>query len=121
MNNPAIQERTLGKIQIYLKPKDRIKGSTFLQRLQPKQLYRELVRSAKEDGLLNASVYQTHSGFSLNDPVRMAHVELDNSDLALCVELIDEKQKLEAFCTKHAALLKGKLIIFKAVEFWEIN
>lgn len=121
MVNNSIQERTLGKIQIYLKPKDQVKAEGFFAKWQPKQLYRELVKYAKIDGLLNASVYQTHSSYSFGEPVRINHVELSNHDLAVCVELIDEKQKLEQFCIKHAALLRGKMIVFKAVEFWELT
>jgi PII-like signaling protein len=70
---------------------------------------------------MNASVYQTHSGYSLHGNISTHHAELDNADLSLCVELIDEKQKLEAFCIKHTALLRGKMIVYKAVEFWEIK
>ena len=92
-----------------------------MQRLRPKQIYSELIKFAKEDKLLHASVYQTHSGFSLNGPIHTIHVELDNSDLSLCVELIDEKQNLEAFCIKHASILYGKMIVFKPVEFWNVK
>lgn len=120
-NENQINERSLGKLQIFIKPKERVKGQSIMQRLQPKQTYRELIKFAKEDKLLHASVYQTHSGFSLNEPIRTAHVELDNTDLALCVELIDEKQRLEAFCVKHAAMLSGKMIVFKQVEFWDVK
>ncbi len=120
MNNPII-EQSLGKIQIYIKPRDKIQGSGFLHRLKPKQLYRELVKYAKEDHLMNASVYQTHHGYSMHGKISTQHAELDNADLSLCVELIDEKEKLEAFCQKHAELLKGKMIVYKAVEFWEIK
>ena len=119
--NVQIEERSLGKIQIFIKPKDKVKSESLMQRLRPKQIYRELVKSAKDEGLLHASVYQSHSGFYLDQPVQVAHVELDNSDLALCVELIDKKQKLEAFCKKNADILNGKLIVYKAVEFWEIT
>jgi PII-like signaling protein len=84
-------------------------------------LFREIVQYAKDDQLMNAAVYQTHSGYSLHGKINTAHVELDNADLVLCVELIDEKTKLEEFCRKHAEILKGKLIVFKAVEFWEIK
>ncbi|MBF9252249.1 DUF190 domain-containing protein [Pontibacter sp. 172403-2] len=120
-NSGEIIERALGKLQIYIKPKDKLKGVSLMERLRPKQIYREIVKNAKAEGLMNASVYQTHSGFSLNDKIRVAHPELDNSDLALCVELIDEKPKLEAFCKNNAALLKGRMIVFKAVEFWDIK
>lgn len=121
MNNSNIIEKPLGKIQIYLKPKDKIKSTSIIEMLKPKQLYRELIKYAKNDGLMNASVYHTHCSFSLNDKIRMAHPELDNADVALCLELIDEKSKLEEFCKKHGSLLKGKMIVFKAVEYWEIT
>ena len=122
MNNTnEIVEKPLGKIQIFIKPKDKIKGVSLLERLLPKQIYREILRNAKQDGLMMASVYQTHSGFALNDKIQVAHSEYDNANLALCVELIDEKHKLEAFCLKNTALLKGRMIVYKAVEFWEIN
>ncbi|QNF31198.1 DUF190 domain-containing protein (plasmid) [Adhaeribacter swui] len=122
MSNPIkINERPLGKIQIFIKPKDKLKEDSLIRRLLPKQIYREIVKNARQDGLMMASVYQSHSGFALNDKIRVAHPEYDNADLALCVELMDEKHKLEAFCLKNVALLKGRMIIYKAVEFWEIN
>lgn len=121
MTKPAIIEKAFGKIQIYLKPGDKIPGTGFMSRFTGRQLYREIVQYAKDDHLMNASVYQTHIGYSMHGKISVAHVELDNSDLSICVELIDERHKLEDFCRKHAELLKGKMIVFKAVEFWEIN
>jgi PII-like signaling protein len=121
MNNQPIIERSLGKIQIYVKPKEKASGSGLMHKLNPKQLYRELVKYAKDDNLMNASVYQTHHGYSLHGKITTHNIESDNSDLFVCVELIDEKQKLETFCIKHAEALKGKMIVFKAVEFWEIK
>ncbi|MFA6084849.1 DUF190 domain-containing protein [Mucilaginibacter sp.] len=120
-NNQVITERTLGKIQIYLKPKDKLPGSGLMSRLKPKQLYREIVQYAKDDRLMNASVYQTHHGYSMHGEIRAHHYELDNQDLSLCIELIDEKKKLEDFCIKHAELLKDKMIVYRAVEFWELK
>jgi PII-like signaling protein len=121
MNNPPIIEQSLGKIQIYVKPKEKIQATGLLHSLRSRQLYRELVKYAKDDHLMNASVYQTHHGYSLHGKIASHHVELENESLSVCVELIDEKQKLEAFCAKHADLLRGKMIVFKAVEFWEIK
>ncbi|MET4081297.1 PII-like signaling protein [Pedobacter sp. UYP30] len=121
IKEPTIIEKNLGKLQIYLKPKDKIKQLGFMGRLTSKQLYKEIVQYAKDDQLMNASVYQTHSGYSMHGKITTEHVELDNADLLLCVELIDEKYKLENFCKKHAELLTGKMIVFKAVEFWEIK
>ncbi|KAA8485570.1 PII-like signaling protein [Arcticibacter tournemirensis] len=115
-----ITEHIYGKLQIYVQPKEKVQAENLLHRLRSRQLYRELVKYAKDDHLINATVYQTHHGYSLHGKISGHHVELANEDLAMCVELIDEKSKLEAFCEKHAALLKGKMIVFKAVEFWQI-
>ena len=110
----------MGKIKIYLKPKDKIEGGSFMDKLKPKQIYRELVKAARDDGILSAAVYNTHSSFVLGDKIRTTHVELENNETALCLELIDGKEKLETFCKKHAKLLRDKMIVFKAVEYWEI-
>jgi len=121
MIKERIIEQAFGKIQIYIKPKEKVQAENILHRLRSRQLYRELVKYAKEDHLINASVYQTHHGYSLHGKISSHHVELANEDLSMCVELIDEKQKLEAFCIKHAELLRGKMIVFKPVEFWQIK
>lgn len=118
IKKPEIIEKSLGKIQIYLKPKDKIKQTGFMSRLTSKPLYREIIQYAKNEELMNASVYQTHSGYSMHGKITTAHVEMDNADLVWCVELIDEKYKLESFCKKYAELLKEKMIVFKAVEYW---
>jgi PII-like signaling protein len=120
-NSNTIKERTLGKLQIYVRPAEQIPSTGLINSLRSRQLYRELVKYAKEDQLMNASVYQTHHGYSMHSKISASHVELGNQDLFLCVELIDEKEKLETYCRKHTLLLKGKMIVFKAVEFWEIN
>lgn len=117
----TIIEISLGKLQIYVKPKDKIEAMNFVHSLRSRSLYRELVKYAKEDSLMNASVFQTHHGYSMHGKISTAHVEIPNQDLYLCIELIDEKVKLEAYCKKHRDLLKGKMVVFRPVEFWEIK
>lgn len=115
-----ITEHAYGKLQIFVQPREKVQAESLMHRLRSRQLYRELVKYAKDDHLMNATVYQTHHGYSLHGKISGHHVELANDNLAMCVELIDEKSKLEAFCEKHAQLLKGKMIVFKAVEFWQL-
>ncbi|TCK83642.1 DUF190 domain-containing protein [Albibacterium bauzanense] len=121
MTENPIVEQALGKLQIYVKPKEKVQATSIINSLRSRQLYKELVKYAKEDQLMNASVYQTHHGYSMHGKINTMHVELGNQDLAVCIELIDQRQKLEAFCQKHAELLRGKMIVFKLVEFWEIK
>lgn len=121
MNKQVIVEQALGKLQIFVKPGEKVQATGLINSLKSRQLYRELVKYAKDDHLMNASVYQTHHGYSMHGKIGSTHAELSNQDVSLCVELIDEKEKLQAFCQKHAELLKGKMIIYKPVEFWEIK
>lgn len=121
MKESSIIEKPFGKLQIYIQPTEKVRAAGILDRFRSRQLYRELVKFAKADQLLNASVYQTHHGYSMHGQISSTNAELDTTKLWLCVELIDEREKLEAFCVKHAELLRGKMIIFKPVEFWEIK
>ncbi|NHA02684.1 DUF190 domain-containing protein [Mucilaginibacter sp. HC2] len=116
-----INERSLGKLQIYVRPQEKIEARNLLHSLRSRQLYRELVKYAKHDHLMNASVFQTHHGYSMHGKISSTHVELPDQTLYLCIELIDEKQKLEDYCRKHGELLKGKMIVYRPVEFWEIK
>ena len=117
----TIIEKALGKLQIYVKPKDKVEAENFIHSLRSRSLYVALVKYAKEDKLMNASVFQTHHGYSMHSRIETNHVEVPNQDLYICIELIDEKEKLEEYCKKHKELLKDKMIVFRPVEFWEIK
>jgi len=116
-----VKKRSLGKLKIYIEPSHKIKDNTasFFRKMFPKSTYLHIVSEAKKDGIINASVYQTHSGFSHNGRIERYQLEGNNSDLAICIELIDEREKLETFFLKHQGLLKSKIIIYKEVEVWE--
>ena len=77
------------------------------------------MEEARDEGFLNAHAFQTHSAYRKGEKVihnRM--LEGDNSGLTVCIELVDEKERLEQFVLKNEKLLNGKAIIFKEVEFW---
>lgn len=98
----------LGILRIYLRPQDRAPGSkrSFFRYARP--LYRELVALAKEAGIGNAVVHQTHYGFG-------------NPHLTACVELVGRRAELETFCRKNGELLLGKAIVFSSVEQWSVG
>lgn len=52
---------------------------------------------------------------------KMAHqsAEGDISGLTVCLELVDERQKLQAFIKTHKDILKDNTGIYKEVEFGE--
>jgi len=116
----VIKTKKLGKLKIYVEPSHKVKNaSSFFRKIFPKSVHLHIIAEAKKEGIINASVYQTHSGFIQGGGIEKYHLEGNNSRLALCIELIDSRERLEAFFLKHHSLLKSKVVIYKEVEFWE--
>ncbi len=108
-----------GMIRIYMKPSD--KSPTGKSFWSSKPLYRELVRLAKTDGIMNAIAHHTHYGFSNHGPVMEDGAELSNPHLTMCVELIGSRAQLEAFCSRHGEQLASKVIVYKHLEHWSVT
>lgn len=117
-----IKTHKLGKLRIYLTTGEQVKSKkSALQRLFPKATYRHFVMEAKKAGIMNASVFPTHSGYSNGGKVEEFSAELGTAKMTICVELIDERAKLETFFSTHNELLRGKVVVFKEVEFWDVE
>jgi H+/Cl- antiporter ClcA/PII-like signaling protein len=121
LNGHKITVTEIGKVRIYLAPTEKVKVPGFWARLNAATVYREIIRMAKRDGILNASAYNTHHGFTNGGRVETRDPELGNARLTMCVELIDQKEKLEQFCRNHARLLENKVVIYKHVERWSVH
>ena len=111
----------IGMIRIYLKPSDKAAKGSVKTLWASKPLYRALVAQAKAEGVMNAVAHHTHYGFSNHGPVREHGAEISDPHLTMCVELIDHRDKLEAFCAAHGDLLASKVIVYKHLEHWSIG
>lgn len=116
-----IVTREMGKIRIYLTPRDQTPTTGFWSKINSRPLYRAVINAAKKDGLQNAAAYMTHYGFNQGGKVHVEGAETSNPNLTVCIELIDHKDVLEAFCKRHAVLLKGRTIVYKHVEHWSLE
>ena len=94
--------------------------STGIKGLFAKPLYQEMIDAAKSDGILNAVAHHTHYGYSGNGDIQANNQELPNNALNLCVELIGDREQLQLFCRQHGDLIKGKVIVYKHIEHWDI-
>lgn len=113
----------MGKLKIYIAPADKIRlgNRSMFRKFFPKSAYIHILEDARSEGILNASVYNTHSGFShANKKVRSFNIDGDNSKLAMCVELVDSRERLAHFFKRHQDHLEGKVVIYKEVESWNI-
>lgn len=118
-----IKHHSLGKLEIYIAPAHKVQHGkkNLFRKLFPKSTYMHLIQEAKKEGIINASAHSTHTSFTTDGKVISFTVEGDNSKLAMCVELVDKREKLEAFFLKHQESLRQKVAIFKEVEFWDVE
>jgi PII-like signaling protein len=122
MSDPhVITPSDIGMIRIYLKPRDKVGPGTARTLWSSRPLYRELVRQAKADGIMNAVAHHTHYGFSNRGALQGQESEAVNPQLTMCVELIGPRGELEAFCRRHGDLLADKVIVYKHLEHWRIG
>lgn len=117
----TVKHREIGMLRIYLKPSDRIGERSLRTLWTAKPLYRELVRTAKEDGIINAVAQNTHYGFSNRGAIRESVSEVTDPDLTICVELVGERTQLDMFCRRHGDQLAAKVIVYKQIEHWTVN
>lgn len=118
-----VKSHSLGKLKIYIEPAHKVRHGerSIYRKIFPKTAYMHVIDEAKKEGILNASVYNTYMGYSKKGSVRLHHLEADNSKLSVCLELIDKKEKLEHFFLKHQHLFRSKVVIYKEVEFWDLD
>ncbi|WP_447640340.1 MULTISPECIES: DUF190 domain-containing protein [Chitinophagaceae] len=123
MVNSKVKHHSLGKLEIYIAPAHKVQHEpkSLFRKLFPKSTYLHLIQEAKKDGILNASAHSTHTSFTTDGKVITFSAEGDNSKLAMCVELVDDREKLEAFFLKHRDSLHEKVVIYKNVEIWDVE
>lgn len=60
-------------------------------------LYEWLVRKAREEGLAGATVLRGMMGFGAHSRIHTFKIERLSEDLPIIIEIVDTKEKLEAF------------------------
>ncbi len=106
-------------LRIYLKPSDKIGPRRFWG---AKPLYRELIRTAKADGIINAVAQNTHYGFSNHEPIGRTARKLPIRNLTICVELVGDRDQLDlSLLRRHGDLIGDKVIVYKRLEHWTIT
>ncbi|MCC7420055.1 MAG: DUF190 domain-containing protein [Planctomycetaceae bacterium] len=115
-----VGSREIGQLRIYLPQGETGDGMGFLG-MFAKPLHRDLVDLAKAAGVMNATSHATHYGDSNHGRVQEDGVAVPNPHLGVCVELIDHREKLELFSRTHADLLRGRVMIYKRLERWELH
>lgn len=109
----------IGKLRIYMATGEKVKSKSLLRKFFPKSKYIKIIQEAKTSGIMNAHVFNTHAAVQKGGKIAHHSVEGDTSGLTVCVELVDERNKLQQFFKTHSEVLKGNTVIYKEVEYWE--
>jgi PII-like signaling protein len=116
-----IHSKEMGQLRVYIPSGENRKGRGLRERLFGAPVYREIIHAAKKDGILNATAHNIQYGYSGSGGTHEPHPEYGNPKLVLCVELIAHRGELEDFCRKHAEILKGRVIVYKHLEHWDLR
>jgi PII-like signaling protein len=118
-----IKTHSLGKLEIYIEPAHKVRHGerTLFRKMFPKSAYLHIIQEAKKDGIMKASAFSTHMSYSGEEDVATFSPEGDNSKVAMCISLVDKKDKLKTFFYKHKDLLRSKIVIYREVEFWDVD
>jgi PII-like signaling protein len=110
----------VGELRIYFTQADKHTAPGLRSRPLPDPLAHALVDKAHAFGILQATTHTSGYGYVLSESVRARHLEVESGQLAQCMELLDERARLLAFCQQHQELLRGKVVIFRPVEQWDV-
>jgi hypothetical protein len=115
-----IQARKTGMLLIFLRRWETAEPKKFIEKLFRPIMSRRIVSEAKRCGIQRAHLY--YIKLHLEDGASIIEYEVgennSNEKLLVCVELLDEKEKLEQFVITNKKILNGKMVIFREIENW---
>ena len=85
-------------------------------RWQGKSAYEAIVLKAREAGLAGASVFKGAMGYGANSHLHTFKVLRLSEDLPILIEIVDSKEKIEAFIPQIDEIVKEGLITMEDVR-----
>ena len=83
---------------------------------QGKPLYEAIVLRAREEGLAGATVLRGPMGYGASSRVHAAKVLRLSEDLPMVVEIVDSREKIDAFLPLVDEMVGDGLVTLEAVE-----
>ncbi|HEX2644684.1 MAG TPA: DUF190 domain-containing protein [Thermoanaerobaculia bacterium] len=94
-------------VRIFVGEADRYEGAP---------LYEAIVQCAREKGLAGATVLRGVEGFGAHNLIHSARVVQLAEDLPMVVEIVDQKDKVEAFLPELDAMIPEGLVTLEPVQ-----
>lgn len=94
-------------VRIFVGDSDRFEGMP---------LYEAVVQKAREKGLAGATVFRGFEGFGAHSQVHTARILRLSEDLPILVEIVDRKEKIDAFLPELDAMITEGLVTMEKVQ-----
>ena len=86
------------------------------EKVDGKPLYQRLVEMARTSGLAGATVWRGMMGYGANSRIHTSKILRLSQDLPVIVEIVDAREKLEAFLEEIDSLIKGGLATLEKAQ-----
>jgi PII-like signaling protein len=86
------------------------------EKVDGKPLYQRLVEKARTRGLAGATVWRGMMGYGANSRIHTSKILRLSQDLPVIVEIVDAREKLEAFLVQVDSLIRGGLATLEKVQ-----
>jgi PII-like signaling protein len=94
-------------VRIYVGESDRWDGAP---------LYEAIVQRAREKGLAGATVVRGIEGFGAHHLIHTARILRLSEDLPILIEIVDSKEKIEAFLPELDSMIPEGLVTLEPVQ-----
>jgi uncharacterized protein len=94
-------------VRIFIGESDRYEGLP---------LYEAVVQRAREKGLAGATVFRGFEGFGAHSRVHTARILRLSEDLPILIEIVDKKEKIDAFLPELDAMIPEGLVTLEKVQ-----
>lgn len=79
-------------------------------------LYEAIVQRAREKGLAGATVLRGIEGFGAHNLIHTARIVRLSEDLPIVIEIVDQKDKIEAFLPELDSMIPEGLVTLEPVQ-----
>lgn len=98
-------------LRIYFRYGQKAKNLTFWQKLWNNNLGQQLLKKAKEMNIAQANIFTAKAGYLDNDKISFNISEIPPNKNPVCLELIDQPEKLKLFIEQRSTELSGATLI----------
>lgn len=110
----------LSTLRIYLHHGQRVPRASMWEKLLGKNLAHAILKEAKKAALSQAVLYPIQGGYLRDSALVYAHSEALPAKMPVCIELVDEPHRLQAFLQQHQSLLQGVHTILENPQTYQL-